>query len=234
MVFVIALVPAVVVYLLAAASGKFSTLFWASFVAIVLGMMGPPTFLFLDVGAVVLAFVAACLTLDLKKEQKSRGTESAAPDTSPSELAMSRRRSSEALEPLEVRDIRGARSARALRGVQDVTDVRDVTDMKEVPAYARKASWGPPPGSQTAQPTPTHFTARGVRVPITSNTGTEFRVGNQALKERFSAKYPEHDFEHVFHEDLAKSYPGLAWEDAVYIELRRQMAIAEQNRRGKK
>jgi len=54
------------VYVAAAMSGTKGGLYWAALVGIGIGFMGPPTFLFMDVGAVVVATWLAHQTLDLK------------------------------------------------------------------------------------------------------------------------------------------------------------------------
>jgi hypothetical protein len=64
--YLIALVPALLVYVAAAMSGTKGGLYWAALVGIGIGFFGPATFLLMDVGAVVIATWLAHQTLDLK------------------------------------------------------------------------------------------------------------------------------------------------------------------------
>lgn len=63
-VLLIALVPAFVVFAFVVASPKKSTLFWAPFWGLVVGMLGGPSFFLMDAGAVLLATFLGWLLRD--------------------------------------------------------------------------------------------------------------------------------------------------------------------------
>lgn len=70
MVWLIALVPALFVYVYAVAAGTKSALFWGVICGVVVAAIGPPSYFLLDAGAVVVAALLAHVT---PKEQPCEG-----------------------------------------------------------------------------------------------------------------------------------------------------------------